>query len=65
MGLEAARFQPEDFTWLGTASSYADNAYFLITMVDTPYKTAEDLKKADKPAQFGGLAAGGTVRQIG
>jgi tripartite-type tricarboxylate transporter receptor subunit TctC len=64
MGVEAARFKPEDFTWLGTASSYADNAYFLITMADTPYKTAEDLKKTDKPAQFGGLAAGGTDTDI-
>lgn len=64
MGVEAARFKPEDFTWLGTASSYADNAYFLITMASTPYKTVEDLKKADKPAQFGGLAAGGTDTDI-
>jgi tripartite-type tricarboxylate transporter receptor subunit TctC len=65
MGVEAARFKPEDFTWLGTASSYADNAYFLITMAGTPYKTAEDLKKkGDRPAQFGGLAAGGTDTDI-
>lgn len=65
MGVEAARFKSEDFTWLGTASSYADNAYFLITMAGTPYKTVEDLKKrTDKPAQFGGLAAGGTDTDI-
>jgi len=66
MGVEAARFKSEDFTWLGTASSYADNAYFLITMAGTPYKTAEDLKKknTEKPAQFGGLAAGGTDTDI-
>src|SRR4051812_16098260 len=64
MGVEAARFKAEDFTWLGTASSYADNAYFLITMANTPYRSVADLKKAEKPAQFGGLAAGGTDTDI-
>ncbi len=64
MGVEAARYKPENFTWLGTASSYADNAYFLITMEKSGLKTVADLKKADKPAQFGGLAAGGTDTDI-
>lgn len=65
MGVEAARFKPENFTWLGTASSYADNAYFLITMDKSGIKTVDDLKKKDgKAAQFGGLAAGGTDTDI-
>jgi tripartite-type tricarboxylate transporter receptor subunit TctC len=64
MGLTAARYKAEDFTWLGTASSYADNAYFLVTMANTPYRTVQDLKKPGPPAQFGGLAAGGTDTDI-
>jgi tripartite-type tricarboxylate transporter receptor subunit TctC len=64
MGVDAARFKPEEFTWLGTASSYADNAYFLISMAGTPYKNVAALKDSGKPAQFGGLAAGGTDTDI-
>jgi tripartite-type tricarboxylate transporter receptor subunit TctC len=64
LGIGAAKFKPENFTWLGTASSYADNAYFLVTMASTPYQTLADLKKGGRPAHFGGLAAGGTDTDI-
>jgi tripartite-type tricarboxylate transporter receptor subunit TctC len=65
LGIGAAKFKSENFTWLGTASSYADNAYFLVTMASSPYQTLADLKPgARPPAQFGGLAAGGTDTDI-
>jgi tripartite-type tricarboxylate transporter receptor subunit TctC len=60
MGNSAAKFRAENFTWLGTTSSYRDDAYSLIVRSDTPYRTLADLQTAEKPVPFGGEAAGGT-----
>ncbi len=60
LGNGAAKFRSQDFTWLGTTSSYANDAYCLIVRSDTPYRTLADLQKAGRPAPFGGEAAGGT-----
>ena len=32
LGVTAAKYKAENYTWLGTSSSYADSAYFLVTM---------------------------------
>jgi tripartite-type tricarboxylate transporter receptor subunit TctC len=60
MGNSAAKFRAEDFTWLGTTSSYQNDAYSLIVRADTPYRTVADLRTAEKPVPFGAEAAGGT-----
>jgi tripartite-type tricarboxylate transporter receptor subunit TctC len=65
LGIAKAKFKTENFTWLGTSSSYADSAYFLVVMTSAPYQTIADLRKpGDKPAQIGSLAAGGTDTDV-
>jgi uncharacterized membrane protein YfcA len=51
LGIAAAKYKAENYTWLGTSSSYADSAYFLVTMADAPFRTVEDLRNpALRPA---------------
>lgn len=56
----AANFENENFTWLGTASSFADDAYGLVIRADSPVKRIADAQHANPPLVFGGVAAGGT-----
>jgi tripartite-type tricarboxylate transporter receptor subunit TctC len=60
MGNKAANFHAEDFTWLGTSSSYQNDAYSLMVRSDSPYLTLDSLRTAETPVPFGGEAAGGT-----
>ena len=39
-----AQFDPAKFTWLGSLSSYADDAYLMLVNANHPAKTAADLK---------------------
>src|SRR5215470_18510329 len=39
-----AQFEPARFTWLGSLSSYADDAYLMLINADHPAKTIADLK---------------------
>ena len=65
LGIAAAKYRAENFTWLGTSSSYADSAYFIVTMADAPFKTVADLRNpALRPALIGGLGAGGTDTDV-
>jgi tripartite-type tricarboxylate transporter receptor subunit TctC len=65
LGVAAAKYKAENYTWLGTSSSYADSAYFLVTMGEAPFKTVADLKNpAVRPAVIGGLGAGGTDTDV-
>jgi tripartite-type tricarboxylate transporter receptor subunit TctC len=64
LGNPAAKFKSEDFTWLGTSSSYEDDAYCLIIRAGAPFKTIEDVQKPGRPLLMGGLAAGGTDTDI-
>src|SRR5262245_23897429 len=65
LGVSAAKYKAENFTWLGTSSSYADSAYFLVTMGEAPFKTIADLQDpAMRPALIGGLGAGGTDTDV-
>jgi tripartite-type tricarboxylate transporter receptor subunit TctC len=40
-----AQFDPMKFTWLGSLSSYADDAYLLLINDKNPVKTVDELKK--------------------
>ncbi|MGE3246797.1 MAG: Bug family tripartite tricarboxylate transporter substrate binding protein [Beijerinckiaceae bacterium] len=55
-----ARFDPMTLTWLGSVSSYADDAYMFLVMANHPAKTAEDLRKPDVRAVMGANRIGST-----
>ena len=64
LGNPAAKFKSEEFTWLGTSSTYEDDAYSLVIRADAPFKSIEDVQKPGRPLLLGGLAAGGSDTDI-
>ena len=61
MGDVNARFDPLKITWLGSVSSYANDAYTLSVNATFYAKTVEDLRKPDRPsAKIGSTGAGAT-----
>ena len=64
LGNSNAKFKAEQFTWLGTSSSFANDAYLLVVRSDSNVNSVADLRKPGKPLIFGGLAAGGTDTDI-
>jgi tripartite-type tricarboxylate transporter receptor subunit TctC len=64
LGNSAAKFKSEEFTWLGTSSTYEEDAYCLIVRADTPFKTIADVQTSARPLLLGGLAAGGSDTDI-
>ena len=55
-----AKFDPLAFTWLGSLSSFADDAYMIVVNADFPAKTADDLKRLPTPARFGAVGISST-----
>jgi tripartite-type tricarboxylate transporter receptor subunit TctC len=55
-----ARFDPQKFTWLGSLSSFANDAYLFLVNASFPAKTAADLKKLAVRAKIGGDQPGST-----
>ena len=55
-----ARFDPRQFTWLGSLSSYANDAYLFLVNSSYPAKTVADLKKPGSAAKIGGDQPGST-----
>ena len=61
MGDANARFDPIKITWLGSVSSYANDAYTLSVNATFYAKSVEDLRKTDRPsAKIGSTGAGAT-----
>ena len=61
MGDANARFDPLKITWLGSVSSYGNDAYTLSVNSSFYAKTVEDLRKSDRPsAKIGSTGAGAT-----
>jgi len=56
MGSPNAKFDPLRLTWLGSSSSYANDAYLLMTRTDAPVKSIEDARRPGQPP----LVLGGT-----
>lgn len=54
------RFDPSAFTWLGSLSSFASDAYLMLVNASYPAKTVGDLKKMSSPAKIGGDQPGST-----
>lgn len=59
-----ATFDPLKFTWLGSISSYADDAYLLLVNAKHPATNVADLKKPGIKAVLGGGNAGSSNRQF-
>jgi tripartite-type tricarboxylate transporter receptor subunit TctC len=54
------RFDPLKLTWLGSVSSYANDAYLLQVNASFPARTVADLKTTGVPARLGTTGAGAT-----
>lgn len=53
-GDPAVNFDPLKFTWLGSLSSYAHDAYLLLLMATNPIKSVSELKEPGKSITLGG-----------
>ena len=54
-----AKFDPRKFTWIGSSSNSADDAYVLIVRDDAPVKSVADMRKPGGPVVvLGGSAEG-------
>jgi len=60
LGSTAAKYKSEEFVWIGTPSSYEDDAYCIVIRADSPIKSIADLQKSGAMLRLGGLAAGGS-----
>jgi tripartite-type tricarboxylate transporter receptor subunit TctC len=59
------RFDPRKLTWLGSSSSYADDAYLLMTRRDAAVKSIADARvSGGPPLILGGTAEGATGNDI-
>jgi tripartite-type tricarboxylate transporter receptor subunit TctC len=60
------RFDPRKFTWLGSSSSYANDAYFLFVRKDAPVNSiAAARRPGGPPIVIGGTAEGATGNDVG
>ena len=57
---QKVQFDPTKFTWLGSSSSLANDAYVLITRRDSKVKSIEDARRAGGPPIIIGSTAEGT-----
>ena len=53
LGNSEARFKPENFNWLGTTASFAEDAYVVLIRASLPQKTVDDMRKANPPVIMG------------
>jgi tripartite-type tricarboxylate transporter receptor subunit TctC len=57
-GEPEAKFDPLKFTWLGSISSYANDAYMLAINSSSHVQTLDDLRKPGPPIRLGAVSAG-------
>jgi tripartite-type tricarboxylate transporter receptor subunit TctC len=59
------QFDPRKFQWLGSSSSFADDAYVMIVRADAPAQSIEDLRRpGGAPLLLGGTADGTTGSDV-
>ncbi|HTV36684.1 MAG TPA: tripartite tricarboxylate transporter substrate-binding protein [Xanthobacteraceae bacterium] len=59
------QFDPRKFTWLGSSSSYANDAYLLMVRKDAPVQSIADARRPGGPLMvLGGTAEGSTSDDI-
>jgi tripartite-type tricarboxylate transporter receptor subunit TctC len=60
-----AQFDPRRFTWLGSTSSFVNDAYILIVRKDAPVKSIDEARRHDlPPLMLGGTAEGATGADV-
>ena len=59
-GEKNAQFDPLDITWLGSLSSYKDDAYLMVLSDIQPVKTYDEVNRQPRPIHLGGTRAGAT-----
>ncbi len=59
-GNPAAQFDPRKFTWLGSSSSYGNDAYVLMVRKDAPVKSIDDARRPGGPPIVIGSTAEGS-----
>jgi tripartite-type tricarboxylate transporter receptor subunit TctC len=65
LGGPNVQFDARKFTWLGSSSSFVNDAYILIVRKDAPVKTIDEARRADLPGLvLAGSAEGGTGNDI-
>jgi tripartite-type tricarboxylate transporter receptor subunit TctC len=66
LGIDAnVQFDPRKFTWLGSSSSYANDAYLLMLRKDAAVKSIADARRPGGPPMvLGGTAEGSTSDDI-
>ncbi len=65
LGHPNARFDPRRLTWLGSSSSYANDAYLMFVRGDAPVKSIEDARRAGgPPLVLGGTGEGGSGNDV-
>jgi tripartite-type tricarboxylate transporter receptor subunit TctC len=55
-----AAFDPLQLTWLGSLSSYKDDAYLVTVNSSHPAKSLDDVRSQPKPVYLGGTSGGST-----
>jgi tripartite-type tricarboxylate transporter receptor subunit TctC len=64
-GNPSVKFDAQKLTWLGSSSSFADDAYLLVARADGPNKSIEDARRAGgPPIVLGGSAPGSNSNDI-
>jgi tripartite-type tricarboxylate transporter receptor subunit TctC len=59
------QFDPRRLTWLGSSSSFVNDAYLLIVRKDAPVKSIDEARRADLPPLIlGGTAEGATGNDV-
>jgi tripartite-type tricarboxylate transporter receptor subunit TctC len=59
------QFDARKFIWLGSSSSFANDAYILIVRTDAPVKTIDEARRAGgEPLVLGGTAEGATGNDV-
>jgi tripartite-type tricarboxylate transporter receptor subunit TctC len=54
LGDSNAKFAPELLNWIGTPGSFGDDAWVFMIRSDLPYRSFEDLRRADPPLNVAG-----------
>jgi tripartite-type tricarboxylate transporter receptor subunit TctC len=64
-GRSGVQFDPRKLTWLGSSSSFENDAYILIVRRDAPVKTIEEALRHDMPPLvLGGTAEGANANAV-
>ena len=56
LGEDQAKYKTEEFQWLGTPASYAENAFTFFIRSALPYKSMDELRRADPPINVGNVS---------